>query len=134
MSWARCSSRSCAAPDLQPWQLLGAPTTELLPPFCHWPCSNASPLQAGVVTTAGNLSEQAVPLGQPFPCSSPLALRWLLPAAWQLEVTGQDAVRRTAAPLRLSWTVALEAGAGPAVRFTRCAGQVPATWCGFAHD
>ena len=72
-----------------------------------------------MVTTAGNLSEQAVPLGQPFPCSSPLALRWLLPATWQLEVAGRDAVGNTAPPLRLSWMVALEAGVGPVVRFTR---------------
>ncbi len=89
----------------------------LCPPSTHY--SNVSTLQPGVVATAGNLSEQAVPLGQPFPCSSPLTLRWLLPAAWQLEVVGRDAVGNAAPPLRLGWTVALEAGAGLATRFTR---------------
>lgn len=73
-----------------------------------------------VFTTAGNLSEQAVALGKPFPCSSPLTLRWLLPAAWQLEVSGQDAAGKAAPPLRRRWTVALEAAAGPVTRFTRC--------------
>lgn len=57
-------------------------------------------------------------LGQPFPCTSPLALRWLLPGAWQLEVAGRDAVSHAAAPLRLGWTVVLEAGAGPVLWFT----------------
>lgn len=61
-----------------------------------------------------------MPLGQPFACASPLVLRWLLPAAWQLEVAGSDAVGNTATPLRLHWTVALEPGPGPVLRLTRC--------------
>ncbi len=94
--------------------------------------SNASPLQPGVVVTAGNLSEQAVPLGLPFPCSSPLSLRWLLPAAWQLEVAGRDAVGNAAPPLRISWTVALGSEAGLVTRFTKCVGQWSVGMMGWA--
>ena len=99
-----------------------------LPSLPALPCSNPSPLQPAVVTTAGNLSEQAVPLGQPFPCSSPLTLRWLLPASWQLGVAGQDTTGSAAAPLRLSWRVELESRTGLVPRFTRCGLLLTAGW------
>lgn len=88
---------------------------------CTLSVSEPAALQPQVFTTAANLSAQLVALGQPFNCTSPLALRWLLPGDWRLEVVGWDAAGNAAPPLELSWTVGLNEPLN--TRFVRWAGQ-----------
>jgi hypothetical protein len=68
-----------------------------------------------------------VTLGQPFNCTSPLVLHWLLPAAWSLQVVGQDLANNSADPLKVDWSVEYQAAAAPYTRFLRCGG-VLAPW------
>lgn len=66
--------------------------------------------QPPVYAGAARLDTQAVFLGQPFNCSSPLPVFWILPAAWQLQVVGVDGAGNKAAPQNADWTVAFVAG------------------------
>lgn len=74
------------------------------------PCRNTVAAQPSVYAGASRLATVPVSLGQPFNCSSPLPLRWMLPAAWQLQVVGVDGAGNKAAPQDAGWTVAFAAG------------------------
>ena len=64
-------------------------------------------------------TSQVVTLGTPFACTSPLPLRWLLPAQWSLSVVGTDGAGNAAAAQRADWTVAFPATPGALyTRFT----------------
>lgn len=57
---------------------------------------------------SGGSRSQMVPLtlGQPFNCTSPQRLHWLLPGKWRLAVTGADPGGNVAAPVEWAWEVA----------------------------
>lgn len=101
-----------ARPQLHPFitPYTARPPTPLLPPPTTTTCSNTVAAQPSVYAGAARLATLAVSLGQPFNCSSPLPLRWMLPAAWQLQVVGVDGAGNKAAPQDADWTVAFVAG------------------------
>lgn len=73
--------------------------------------SGVVPLQPAVLRGNASNEMQEVVLGQAFNCASPLYLHWLLPAAWDLSVVGQDPAGNVAAPQTHAWRVAYAQGA-----------------------
>lgn len=74
------------------------------------PCSGTVAAQRPVYAGASRMSTVPVSLGQPFNCTSPLPVRWLLPASWKVQVVGVDGAGNAAPPQEASWAVAFAAG------------------------
>ncbi|PSC76615.1 Serine protease ABC transporter B family tagA isoform A [Micractinium conductrix] len=86
---------------------------------CTLSATGTVPAQGAVVAGDSRRTSQVVTLGTPFACTSPLPLRWLLPAQWSLSVVGTDGAGNAAAAQRADWTVAFPATPGALyTRFT----------------
>lgn len=81
--------------------------------LCRVQLDNASPEQRDV--TSGSVVAVPIKLGQPFNCTSPQTVSWMLPGKWTFAVEATDAAGNTAAPSIATWEVSLD----PAVRYVR---------------
>jgi hypothetical protein len=72
-------------------------------------------------------------LGEPFNCTSPQLLHWLLPASWSLSVVAADPAGNQAPPQATTWDVVFDDGAGRYTRFLRQGGAVSSCVVWFPH-
>lgn len=67
-------------------------------------------LQPAIYSGDSKNSLAAVSPGQPFNCTSPVRLHWLLPGTYKFAVVGRDPAGNVAAPVEHSWAVAYAQG------------------------
>ena len=73
---------------------------------CQLNVANASPQQGSL--SSGSTVALPVQFGEPFNCTSPQTMAWLLPGQWTFQVEATDAAGNAAPPMMESWQVVLE--------------------------
>jgi hypothetical protein len=73
---------------------------------CQLNVVNASPQQGSL--SSGSTFAEAIQFNEPFNCTSPQTMAWLLPGQWTFQVEATDAAGNKAPPMTSSWQVAVE--------------------------